>query len=219
VIASLPAVAGIQRVGPDFLRAFARMIDRLGWTQEHADMLASLMSHESGFRPEVINGIKAVGLIQLHPMHYKKWGYTAEQVAAMTATDQLELVERYLTPARHVEARDIPLVGLGWGVGQDDGVIVWSKDGTMGMRDDVQPMGYAQNPGLDLDKDGLVTLGEVRRSVAGPLRAAEGKPRVPIPAEDVPGDDGASGGGGLFALGVFGLFAAFASRLFRRRAA
>lgn len=179
-IGSLPLVAGLERVvraEPGFLSAYADVVERLGWSQDHADMLASLISHESGFRPDALNPLtkKHVGLIQFGPEFRSKRGLSVEDVLAMSATDQLELVEAYFKPIKGIAARDIAMAGLGWGIGKPDDVIVWSADGTMGQRDEVQPKGYEQNPGLDVNKDGLITLGEIRDDVARPLRKSSGR--------------------------------------------
>lgn len=202
-IASLPLVAGLSRVAgeePGFLVAFADAVERLGWSQDHADMLASLIAHESGFKASALNPQRHAGLIQFSPGTLSKWGLTPEGVVLMSATDQLELVERYFRPIKGIAARDIAMAGLGWGIGKPDDVIVWSKDGSQGERDGVQPKGYAQNPGLDVDKDGLITLGEIRDDVARPLRQAKG--RIPITGGPSPTTSQKSSSGGLMLLGL-----------------
>lgn len=202
-IDSLPLVAGLSKlVGeePDFPSVFAGVVERLGWSQDHADMLASLISHESGFRASALNPQRHAGLIQFSPGTLAKWGLTPEEVVSMRAIDQIGLVERYFKPIKGIAPRDIAMAGLGWGIGKPDDVIVWSKDGTLGERDSVQPKGYAQNPGLDVDKDGLITLGEIRDDVARPLRRAQG--RIPITGGSSPSTSQKSSSGGLALLGL-----------------
>src|SRR5690606_2557809 len=204
-IASLPLVAGLERVAnvePGFLATFADVVERLGWSQDHADMLASLISHESGFRPDALDPMtkKHVGLMQFGPEFRSKLGLSVQDVLGMSATDQLELVEAYFQPIRHIAARDIAMAGLGWGIGKPDDVIVWSEDGTSGVRDEVQPKGYEQNPGLDVNKDGLITLGEIRDDVARPLRKAQG--RIPIVGGSTPSTSQKSSSEGLMLLGL-----------------
>ena len=54
---------------------------------------------ESRIKPNAKNPTSsAVGLIQFMPATLQPWGYTTAQVQAMSASKQLDLVERYLKP-------------------------------------------------------------------------------------------------------------------------
>lgn len=168
-IASLPDVPGLAKMPPEFLVGMARLVANLGWTQEHADVIAALMSHESGFRADAVNQYGgATGLIQFMPATAKSVGTTVEALRGMTALEQLPFVEAYFRPVKKLAPRDIPMMGLGKGVGQGDDVVAFEAG----------QKGYDWNKALDLNKDGKLTLGEVRRDV---LKVLDGRGRIPVP--------------------------------------
>lgn len=196
-IASLPAVAGLERVAseePAFLGTFGDIVQNLGWDQARADALASLISHESGFKPDALNAFTKnhVGLIQFGPEIRSEWKISKEAMLDMSATEQLEYVEKFFrraaqigkTPVETLPARDLAVAGFMPALlGKDDSYVAASADGSQGFYKDSYKNRkvYEQNP-MDTNEDGLLTLGEIRAHVNGMLEGAEGKTRVPVPA-------------------------------------
>lgn len=131
------------------------------------DFLMSAMAFETGesFSPGVLSqaGSGATGLIQFMPSIAERLGTTVEELKSMTAEQQLDYVEKYFTPykGRLRTLADVYMAIL-WpkavGEGEDD---VLFRQGTIQ---------YAQNRGLDLNKDDEVTVSEaaaiVRRKFA-----------------------------------------------------
>ncbi len=173
-IDSFPGVAGIETVSPAFLRGLADVVEHLGWTQEHADALAGVISLESKFNPAAVNPIPphAAGLIQWIPSEAAKLGTTTAELVKMTAEEQLPFVEAYLESRKNIAPRDVSLA------------ILWPP--AIGLADDhvISRAGekvYDSNAGLDRNKDGTLTAGDVRAAYSGPLNASRDKPRVPVP--------------------------------------
>jgi hypothetical protein len=180
VITSVAAIDGIEKLDADALRAFGELVESLGWTEEHGDHLASVIALESRFDPRAVNpSSKATGLIQWLPSTARRHGTTVEAIREMTAAQQLELMRSYFEPFRGVSPRDIAIAVLmpndrngGSNIGaSDDKVIAQAGEPA-----------YDLNAGLDIGADGLITLGDVRQSYAGPLFKAKDRPRVELPA-------------------------------------
>ncbi len=150
--------------------------DRVFWIAEDLELDASdlmaCMAFESGgtFRADIRNaaGSGAVGLIQFMPQTALMLGTTSEQLAAMSAEDQLNYVWKYLSPqkGRLNNLGDIYLSIL-WpaGIGKSDDWVLFAAGGA-------RPKLYLQNKGLDTDHDGAVTRGETIAKVKAKL--AEG---------------------------------------------
>lgn len=146
--------------------------DRVRWIAEDLELdpndLMACMAWESGrsFRPDVKNmaGSGATGLIQFMPSTARGLGTTTDELAAMTAEDQLNFVWKYFSPykGRLKSLPDIYMAIL-WpkGVGQPDDYALFTGG-----------VAYRQNAGLDTNKDGRVTKREAAAKVMGLL--AEG---------------------------------------------
>lgn len=84
---------------PSFYNEVIRISENLGTSPEN---LLAVMSFETGgtFSPSIRNGIngKAIGLIQFMPKTAEALGTSTEQLALLSATQQLSFVERYLEP-------------------------------------------------------------------------------------------------------------------------
>lgn len=152
-------IAWGRAVSPAFLARTTRMCIALGWSWPGAvgDAL-TCMAFETGrtFSPGVLNaaGSGATGLIQFMPATAVGLGTTVQQLARMSAVDQLDYVEAYFRPyAKDVHTledmymcillpkyRSAPL----------DAVLF--SDGTTA---------YRQNSGLDKNTDGKITKMEV----------------------------------------------------------
>lgn len=179
---SLPDVPGLRDAGPAFHRRFAEVAD---WLGIDADAIAALISHESRFNATAHNPTGgASGIMQWMPQTAKWLGTTPEAIRQMTAVQQLDLVQKTFAPWRNkLPARDVPMIGFGASfVGKPDDHVAYKKG----------DKAYEWNTVLDINKDGLMTLGEVREHVLRILNPAKTKPRIAVPssptvAESSPG--------------------------------
>jgi hypothetical protein len=117
-------------------------------------------------------------------------GTSPDTLRRMTELEQLEYVEKYferVAPNRALAPRDVAMaVFLPSRIGHPDEDIAFSTGS----------IGYEQNKGLDRDKDGRITLGEVRDDVE---RMLAGRGRFEV--EDAPFEASPSGGG-WFAIAI-----------------
>ena len=221
MLVDLPNLPGLSRVSADGRRAFAALVERLGWDVDQADALASVIEGESGWQPSIVNGTtRATGLIQFMPATAVQLGTTVEQLGAMTVAEQLEFVERYLRGAAALGGR--PVVALT----PADVAIATFVPAHIGKPDDFVAFaspspGYRANAGLDKDRDGRIKLGEVRAYYLRALTPAQGMPRLPLESATTPATPPAAGSAGSTAgassgrggvLLVGALLAAFAFR-------
>lgn len=129
------------------------------------------MAWESGrsFAPDKRNmaGSGAVGLIQFMPATAQALGTTTAALAALSAVEQLDWVEKYFRPykGRLNDLGDLYMAIL-WpsGVGKPMSYTLWDKAS--------RPTTYRQNAGLDVNRDGVITKAEAVGKVLGLL--AEG---------------------------------------------
>jgi hypothetical protein len=127
-----------------------------------ADNLMACMAFESGgtFSPSIKNaaGSGAVGLIQFMPSTAKALGTTTASLAAMSAEDQLDYVEKFLTPYRNrLKTLEDVYMAILWpaAIGKANSYVLFTKPDKT----------YTQNQGLDLNKDGKVTKSEAATAV------------------------------------------------------
>ncbi|MBU4527898.1 MAG: lytic transglycosylase domain-containing protein [Hoeflea sp.] len=94
-----PVIAWGAQVTGDFKRKTIAISRRLNMDPNH---LMAIMAFETGrsFDPAITNhaGSGATGLIQFMPATAKGLGTTTARLATMSAVDQLDYVETYLTP-------------------------------------------------------------------------------------------------------------------------
>lgn len=185
----LPDVPGLRRLGPPFWERFARACEGVA----DADGVAALCSHESGFSASATNPKGgATGLIQFMPATARLLGTTVEALRVMTEAEQLPYVRAFFARVgggRFVPRRDVP-VAAGWPahIGKPDDFIA-ARAGQKA---------YDWNAALDLNKDGVITLGELRTRVLGRLATAG---RLTWTAKE----GGAGGLGSLALLGAVGV--------------
>ena len=146
--------------------SFSKMLERvanaLGVSSK--DLMA-IFKQESGVNPAAVNATSgATGLIQFMPDTATRLGTSTSELKKMTATEQLAYVYKYFKMVG-VKA------GMGLGdlymavfmpkyVGADDNTVL-GKSGSSGFSGKV----YAQNKGLDRNKDGTITVADVKNSV------------------------------------------------------
>lgn len=159
-------VPGSKNVSQEFKDKVMQIADRLG---TNPNFLMAVMSFETGgsFSPSKKNmaGSGAVGLIQFMPSTAKALGTTTEALAAMTAEEQLDFVAKYLNPFKNrmktvEDAYMAVLFPVAIGKGQDH--VLFRKNTKV----------YNQNRGLDLNNDGVITVGEAADKVRSRLGAA-----------------------------------------------
>lgn len=153
------------RVAPGFRIKAIAICERL---EIDPDYLMAVMAFDTGrtFDPAVINASSgAVGLIQFLPATVQELGSTPEQMRAMSALEQLDMMEAYLFRFRgrlHSLEDVFMAVLYPNAIGQDSDYILFGNLDVL----------YAQNRGLDLNADGVITKAEASEKVRGSL--AEG---------------------------------------------
>lgn len=164
---------GLERTTPEFRAALVALGRRL---DVDPNAIAAVMSIESGFRSDARNPHGgASGLIQFMPFLLRHWGTTPEAVRAMSAVEQLSLVERFYKGASY---DDDPgtlymLTFMPAAAYYPDNYVLGQKDS-----DDIRwglsvHKIYVQNAGLDRDKDGDIEVGEVKSLARARYAAAK----------------------------------------------
>jgi hypothetical protein len=197
------AVRGIERTTPGFRAELVRMARRLGL---QPDPIAAVMALESGLNAQAVNPTSgATGLIQFMPSTAKKLGTTVEALRRMNATAQLAFVERFFLAVPRLKA----------GSAQGDYYLAVFMPAFVGLPGEVPiavrgtPV-YDQNAGLDGNKDGVLTVGDVRARLDAELSRAAALPPVLVD-ENAPSDAATSsdGGGDTLLLGGAAALAAW----------
>ena len=154
-VAASPLAWGAS-VSPAFRDKVRLISSRLGCDPN--DLMAC-MAWESGrsFSPSKKNmaGSGATGLIQFMPTTAVGLGITVQALAAMSAEQQLDWVEKYFKPFKGKLGTLADLyMAILWpkAVGQPLEYVLWDKA--------KMPTTFRQNAGLDTNKDGLVTKAE-----------------------------------------------------------
>ncbi len=154
------------------------MADRL---ELNPSYLAAVIGFETAYTysPKAKNPLSgATGLIQFMPSTATSMGTSTEELARMTAIEQLEWVEEYYRPyAGKVRELDRPgdyymAVFMPNSIGKPYMNTLFTKGS----------IGYQQNQGLDYDKDGKITIGDLFQTIDREVHAAEGRPPIPLVA-------------------------------------
>jgi hypothetical protein len=123
--------------------------------------LMAIMSFESAntFSPSIRNkSTNATGLIQFMPSTAKGLGTSTQELSKMTAVEQLDYVEKYFNPYKGKMKNYIDtyfVVFFPLAVGKPDDWVLQSK----GLSASKIAL---QNEGLDVNKDGKITVKEVK---------------------------------------------------------
>ena len=167
-------VSGLRKrmdAEPAYAPKLARIVLRdLGWTQEHLDYMVALISFESGHNPKARNPeSSASGILQWMRATAPLLGTTIEKIREMNGVEQLDYVLKYFQRRPNLQPRDLYLHVLGGsGIGKPDSFIVY-RGGTAE---------YEKNEGVDIDKDGNITNGDMRSVIDRIVFAARQKPRI-----------------------------------------
>lgn len=158
-----------------FRSALAEMGQRMGLDPSY---LAACMRVETGgtFSPSIRNSATgATGLIQFMPDTARAFGTTVDELARMSATQQLAYVERYFRPYLSRIRPDVPgdyYLAVFW-----PALIGAPADRVIASAGDIV---YAQNAGLDRNADGRITVGDVTATVDGVVARALTKPPIEV---------------------------------------
>ena len=151
-------IAWGRKVSPRFKSKVILISAVLGCDPSH---LMAAMAFETGetFSPSIRNARSgATGLIQFMPRTAKALGTSTAALAAMAAEDQLDFVGAYFSPheGRLGTLSDLYMAIL-WprAVAREDAFVLFRAPATA----------YAQNAGLDVNRDGQVTKGEAAAKV------------------------------------------------------
>ena len=159
-------VPGSDRVTDAFKEKVIKIASELGI---NPNFLMAVMSFETGetFSPSVRNPQSgAVGLIQFMSDTAKGLGTTQQALAEMAAEDQLDFVakhfKRFKGKLKTIEDTYMAVL-FPVAVGKGAAHVLFTKPSKR----------YSQNSGLDINRDGRVTVGEAADKVRAKLGAAD----------------------------------------------
>jgi hypothetical protein len=157
--ADIPGYANNPNLTPEFKEKAIGVAQRLGVDPK---VLISIMAFETGgsFSPSQKNmaGSGATGLIQFMPSTAEGLGTTTDALAQMSATEQLDYVEKYFSPYKgKLNSVADAYMAVLWpkAVGKPMDYVLFTEGTTA----------YTQNKGLDLNKDGNITKEEASHKV------------------------------------------------------
>jgi len=162
---ALMSPAGVAHLkDPNFDSKLQRVADSLGVDKAH---LIAIMKAESGINPAAVNPqSNATGLIQFMPKTAQSLGTSVQELRKMSAVDQLDYVYRYFKMVGvkpGMDAGDLYMaVFMPKYVGAPDNTVLGQKRSS----DRFSAAVYAQNSGLDKDRDGAITVSDVKSRVA-----------------------------------------------------
>jgi hypothetical protein len=165
-------IIGSEKLTPTFTAKVTEVATRLNMNPQD---LLRIISFETGgtFNPAERNraGSGATGLIQFTRETAKALGTTTDALAKMSPEEQLDYVEKYLTPYKGKlgNLKDAYLAVLkpaALGQGLDAPLFTRDKDG----------LAYRQNAGLDTSGKGQVTVGD---ALAAVMRTTTGGGTLP----------------------------------------
>lgn len=149
-----------KKVSTDFILKIRNWVNSRRMSAMCVDYLMAIIAFESGgtFDPAKQNnaGAHYYGLIQFGEAAAKDLGTTVEALVAMSQLQQLDYVFKYFEmrmkqkPLRHLEDFYMS-VFYPAAIGSSPDTPIFKK-GTVG---------YTQNNGLDVDRDGTITVGEI----------------------------------------------------------
>lgn len=147
---------------PDFNNKLQKIATALGVDK---NSLLAIMKQESRVNPQAVNRQSgATGLIQFMPATAKSLGTTTDELYRMTAVEQLDYVYKYFKMVGVKPGMDVGDLYMATFmpafVGKPDDTVL-GQSGAAGFSGKV----YAQNSGLDKNKDGTITVADVKSAV------------------------------------------------------
>lgn len=194
--ASIAKLPGIEKLSESDLAALFRAAEEL---KVSPDALATIISLESGFDPAIQNKhTKATGLIQFVKGTAEVLGTSLDALKRMTFQQQLPFVVKFykgskctgLSVGRLYLCTFCPAV-----MNDPDDTLIGMLDSqdrgpcSRATMNDV----YIQNKGLDINKDGAITVGDIQQRIEAQLAAVQGRVRF---NPDTPPEQVVSGGSG-----------------------
>jgi spore coat assembly protein SafA len=168
-----PMLAWGKKVSKEFRQKVREIADSL---KTDPNYLMACMAFESAetFSPSIKNaaGSGAVGLIQFMPSTAQMLGTTSEELASMSAVEQLNYVEKYFKPSSgKLSTLDDVYMAILWpaAIGKPLDHVLFKRG------DPEHPRRYMLNAGLDFNEDGFVTKAEA----ADRVREALAKGKLP----------------------------------------
>ena len=144
----------------EFMQAVVEVAEKL---KIAPDDLMAVMAWESWVNPSVVNRASgATGLIQFMPDTAISLGTTTEALSRMSAVEQMEFVYEHLSRnggSKMTTLSDIYMAVL-WpaAVGRPADFVLWERDGRYAGQ-------YRVNSGLDINRDGKITIAEATQKV------------------------------------------------------
>lgn len=173
---------------PRFGIELVKMAERLGL---NPDYIASVMSIESAgtFDPAIRNpNGGATGLIQFMPSTARNLGTTTDTLAAMSAVEQLQYVERFFRQNGQNIRKDVPgdyymAVFMPAFVGHEPSTVLGVRGSTDPAPGTGTTMGkvYEQNHGFDHDGNGIFTIEDVWNTTIARIASARRRPKIEVP--------------------------------------
>ena len=174
--------------------AFLDKVEDIGRRLDVApEYLMAVMGFETGgsYSPKIKNaaGSGATGLIQFMPRTAKNLGTSTAALGNMSAVQQLDYVEKYLSPYKgRLDTLEDTYMAVLWpkAVGKNPNYHLFSKGGDT----------YQLNKGLDTNDDGVVTVKEAASKVRKYLPGSDLFDRQDEPDSNKPGVESPDSGKG-----------------------
>ena len=142
----------------EFINKVVAISGRLGINPNWL-MIVMYFETAKSFQPYVKNpNSGAVGLIQFTTVAIQGWGVTLDQLAKMTAVQQLDYVEKYLTPykGKMVDLYNTYLAVFAPAyIGRPDAQKVYASPSKS----------YTANKALDIGNKGYITVGDIKEVI------------------------------------------------------
>jgi hypothetical protein len=148
---------------PYFMEKLKKVSANLGVSEKD---LIGIMKHESELNPRAVNPMsRATGLIQFMPDTARSLGTTIDEIYKMSATEQLDLVEKYYK-ANGVKAGDdigdlYMLTFMPAARNKPDNFVLGNKNGGKVFGLSMAAI-YRQNRPFDSNGDGIFTVGDIK---------------------------------------------------------
>lgn len=172
---------GLEKVSPEALRAIVDTADSLGI---EPDWLLAVEKFESGFNPAAVNQYSgATGAIQFMPSTAQRLGTSTAALRNMNLQEQQKYVYAYLSGFRGAmkSLDDVYLaVFMPSLIGKSDDAVAGLREGGS----DFQTAVYHQNAGFDSSGSGVITRGDIVRTIRSVAASANGRPRVEVPGSN-----------------------------------
>lgn len=155
-IRKFPFLKSVNQQEPEFVN---KLIDISRKLQIEPKLLLAVLVNESGtnINPRATNEIGAAGILQFIPSTARMLGTSTGALLNMNRTQQLDYVYKYFKPHAGKINRIGDIAVLGYVpsyFGQPDGYVVSRRGGSI----------YNANPHLDVNRDGIITIGDIKRS-------------------------------------------------------